>query len=204
MFAPGRWRVAAPIAALVFVGPAIAAMFPLWLLGLGGYRLCSRETLRPTPGACLYIAALAAWLLYEVWTHYHGRPTDFSLAVLRRPELLQDYIVGALFAAQLVAFHAISPAFAPILGLIAKPIRWLAGATFTIYLFHLPIAQFLATQVAWPPDAWQTRVVIIGGTLALMFGVAEVTERRKHLWRRGFATLLTPIIAWQKLYGSRE
>ena len=193
LFAPAPLRVAATIAVLVLVGPAIAAMFPLWLLGLGAYRFCVRRRLAPAVGAVLYVGSLGAWAAYEVWAHRHGRLLDWFPTMFRRPELAQDYLVGLLFATHLVAFRAISPAFGPLLGRLARPIRWLAGATFTIYLFHLPVAQFLATQVPWPPSSSQTRLVIVGGTLAIMFAVAELTERRKEMWRRGFTALLRSI-----------
>jgi peptidoglycan/LPS O-acetylase OafA/YrhL len=69
---------------------------------------------------------------------------------------------------------------------VARPIRWLAGATFSLYLFHLPVAQFLASLAPWAPSSWATRVVIVGGTLVIVFALAAVTERRKKLWRAGF------------------
>ena len=190
IFVPSRRRVPATILVLLLVGPAIAAMFPLWLFGLGAYGFCARYPLKRSTGAWLYTATLAAWAGYELWAFRHGRPFSLVPAILHRPELAQDYIVGALFAVHLVAFHAMSPACGGVLSRFARPIRWLAGTTFTVYLFHLPIAQFLTTQVPWPPSAWQTRLIIIGGTLAIMFLVAEVTERRKEMWRGAFETLL--------------
>ena len=97
---------------------------------------------------------------------------------------------GLVFAAHLIGFNAVSHRFAAPLRAAARPIRWAAGATFTIYLFHVPIAQFLTTVVPWPPSAWATRAVMFGGTLVLMFAIAEVTERRKEPWRRAIAALV--------------
>jgi peptidoglycan/LPS O-acetylase OafA/YrhL len=64
-----------------------------------------------------------------------------------RPSLLEDYVVGALFIAHVVGFQAVSRAFEAIASRMHRPIRWGARTTFTIYLLHLPVAQFLATQV---------------------------------------------------------
>lgn len=185
-----RWRVAGAVLAGLIAGPKILAMLPLWLLGLGCYRLCSRITLSAVAGLCLWLVAIGLWLCYEVWAVRHHRWLGFVPAALARPELLQDYLVGVLFAAALLGFRFASPLIgAPLLAL-APPIRWAAGATFSIYLLHLPIAQFLATQMPWPPQAWATRAILMPGTLALIFAVAEVTERRKEIWRRGIAYLL--------------
>jgi len=50
------------------------------------------------------------------------------------------------------------------LSAIARPLRWLAGSTFTIYLFHMPPSRFLAA----------------------------VTERRKQPWVRLFTAAFAP------------
>jgi peptidoglycan/LPS O-acetylase OafA/YrhL len=103
--------------------------------------------------------------------------------------LVQDYVVGVLFAGHLLGFSAIADIFTP-LTRFGPPIRWIAGATFTLYLMHLPTAQFLAALIPWPRQFWGTRVAIIVGTLVVVFVVAQVTERQKTRWRRGFAALL--------------
>jgi peptidoglycan/LPS O-acetylase OafA/YrhL len=197
IFAPARWRGSAVLAAVAFVGPAIAAMLPLWLLGLYGYRLCRTCRLGKLTGWALCVGSLVAWGAYDAC----GRTTVAAIidvpAFLRRPSLLEDYIVGVLFITHVIGFDAISPAFADMAFRLQRPIRWAAGATFTIYLLHLPVAQFLSTQVPWPPKSWGTRVVLFGGTLLILFAVAEVTERQKDWWRRVFKDLLARVLAPQ-------
>ena len=189
-FAPPRWRWLGAGAALLASGPAVASLFPLWLIGLGAYRLCARRVLPAGVGALLWGASLLAWLSYEVFARHHGRTTAFG-ASLARPELAQDFIVGICFAASLIGFRGVSPLIAATLAPYARPIRWVAGATFTLYLFHLPVAQCLAAFCQGvghlPPRSWAARTVVIGGTLVAVFLAAEVTERRKDVWRRWFA-----------------
>jgi peptidoglycan/LPS O-acetylase OafA/YrhL len=192
-FAPSRYRIPATIAVLVLAGPDVAAMFPLWLLGFAAYRLCAANRLKPPPGALLYAVTVGGWAGYEAWAYRHGRLVNPLQGFLRRPELAQDYVVGGLFAASLVAFRAISPTYTALLGRFARPIRWVAGASFSLYLFHLPVAQFLTTQLPCPPGSWTSRVTIIGGTLVIVFGLAEVTERRKAVWRRAVAAVLAAV-----------
>lgn len=189
VFAPRRWRAPGVVAALAVVGPQVAGLFPLWLIGLVAYHLCARWRLPATPGAMLCAGAAMAWTGYEAWAWQGHRLAAWGPGSLANPDLPQDYLVGTLFAAHLVGFSAVSARLAPLFARCAAGIRWTAGATFSLYLFHLPIAQFLATQVPWPPSALPTRLVIVGGTLALVFALAEVTERRKGAWRQGFTIM---------------
>lgn len=186
LFAPARWRTAGVVLALIVVGPLTALLFPLWLLGVGGYFVCQSKILGRRAGWLLFAGAPVAWLLYEATAHWHGRFTYLIPYRLHRPELAQDYVVGALFMAHIAGFRTVSARFAPLLARLARPIRWTAGATFTVYLFHLPVAQFIASRMTAPPDAWPTRAAIVLGTLAAMFAIAEVTERRKRLWVKAF------------------
>jgi peptidoglycan/LPS O-acetylase OafA/YrhL len=190
LFVPKRWRALSIVLTLVFVGPRIAIMFPLWLLGLGGYHLCARRRFRPVVGAMLFALSSACWIGWEFMSHWHDPIAALVPVALKRPELIQDYLVSLCFLGQLIGFRAMGGWFAPILARLARPIRWAAGTTFTIYLFHLPVAQCLATLVPWPPSYWATRIVLVGGTLVALFLIAEVTERRKDPWRRLFTMLV--------------
>ena len=141
-------------------------------------------------GWLLTIGTLRAWGAYEGWGRKHLAAIVTVPAFLKRDSLLEDYVVGALFIAHIIGFRAISTTFETTAKRIGKPLRWAAGATFTIYLLHLPVAQFLTTQLPWPPTSWQTRTVMFAGTLLMLFALAEVTDRRKEPWKRGFKTLL--------------
>lgn len=198
-FAPRRWRTAGVLAALAFAGPAIAAMLPLWLSGLFGYRLCALRPIRRPVGWMLFAGSLAAWGAYQLWGQDHLAAMVNVPAFLKRPGLPDDYVVGTLFIVHIIGFHAISPAFEGISIRLQKPVRWAAGATFSIYLFHLPVAQFLATQVPWPPTSSSTRLVLFGGTLLILFALAELSERRKDLWRRAFKALFARVQASPEL-----
>jgi peptidoglycan/LPS O-acetylase OafA/YrhL len=108
---------------------------------------------------------------------------------LKRPELLQDYIVGLTFAGSLIGFRAVSEWFEPHLRGSWRWLRWAAGATFSIYLFHEPLLRLLATINPWPSTSWAGRILVMGGTLVLVFVLAAMTERRKDAWRRALLAL---------------
>lgn len=195
VFSPHRWRVLLVLGAIAVAGPAIMAMFPIWLLGVATYHLSKRWTLSPAWGVALFVAALSAWVAYQGEAWRNGYWSWFLPADpwLRRPQLLQDWVVGLCFAASILGFRSASKFLGTPLMPLARPIRFLAGATFTIYLFHRPVAQFLSTLQPWPPSDPKTRLVMILGTLAIMFAIARVTEKRKDAWRRAITALATVI-----------
>jgi peptidoglycan/LPS O-acetylase OafA/YrhL len=180
-FTPGKWKYAAVAVAALIAGPKIMALFPLWLIGYGCYGLTARIGSKPVLGFVLFFGSFAGWIGYEVWAARYGRLFGVAPAFVDRTEFAQDYLIGGLFAANMVGFAMWSRA-----GLLDRParvIRWLAGGTFSLYLFHYPIMHFLAAMLSWPADAWRTRAAIIVGTLVGTFLLAEVSEHRKELWR---------------------
>jgi peptidoglycan/LPS O-acetylase OafA/YrhL len=183
IFAPVRWRVPATLALLLLVGPRIAALFPVWLIGIAAYRISASGRISKGLGTGLAGGGVVLLLALEIGKWHLGPLPQLLPDFLQQPRATNDLAVGILFAAHLVGFQRIAERFEPMLGALAGPIRWCAGATFTVYLFHLPICQFLTTVVPWPPGAWQTRLVMLCGAMAIMLAIAEVTERRKTEWR---------------------
>lgn len=192
LYTPARWRAAAVGLAVLVVGPSIAIALPVWLAGVAAYRFTRRGGLTPQQGVLVFLAASVAWGVYELIALKWGRPLLDATALFKRKEIIQDYIVCALFTAQLIGFHAAAPALGGWLLPHARTIRWLAGATFTLYLCHMPVAQFLAAISPWPLADPRSRIWVFAGTLLAIFAIAEFTERRKPAWRRIFEA------AWPK------
>ena len=184
LYAPRRWRHAAVAAALLAVGPSIAVALPLWLAGVAAYRYNQRRPLSPRTGLVLFALSCLGWLAYEITVLRTGRPVLQPTALFKRAELIQDAVIGALFIANLVGFDAAAPTLGRALLRHANTIRWLAGATFTLYLCHLPVAQFLAALSPWPITDGRSHVLVLVGTVLAVFVLAEFTERRKADWRR--------------------
>jgi peptidoglycan/LPS O-acetylase OafA/YrhL len=191
-FAPRPWNLVAAALVLVAVGPGIAVLFPLWLLGFYCYRLCTHRLPGRGVGALLCVGALITFFTYEHWAYRYGELyAAFALSPERLHDYAQDYIVGGLFSLHLIGFCAVSAYLAPLLARCERPIRWIAGATFTLYLFHVPLLHVVVALAPWPVETWPTRALVFIGVPLLVLALAEVTERRKAVWRRGILAVLS-------------
>jgi peptidoglycan/LPS O-acetylase OafA/YrhL len=185
------WRRALAVGlALAIVGPQIAAMLPIWLIGVGCYHLSRTLRVGRSVGVLLSAGCLLGWVSYEAIALRFGRLVGLAPAMLGRPELVQDYLVATLFAGHLLGFDALAGPFT-IPDRAATFIRWTAGATFSLYLFHLPVAQILTVLSPWPLSSVPNRVLVFGGTLLIVFVLAELTERKKEIWRVGLARVVS-------------
>ena len=180
LFLPRRVGIPAAVVALVVAGPGIAILFPLWLTGVAIY---GRKVSAPV-GWGLVAVGLVGAVLAMVFSEREGQIYDpFSLEAGRLLDYGHDYAMGISFAVFLVGFSAVSGRFAALLGRIARPVRWLAGGTFALYLFHLPLLHFLAAVLPFPAASWQIWVIVFAGVPLAGLALAEVTERRKGVWR---------------------
>ena len=184
LFTPRRYRTAASIATAVLAGPAIVLLLPLWLAGVGLYRLCTFAPASRAVGWALFASSILLWGCYEVWSATQGPLSVTTCFLQPRAQIPQDYLIAGLFAMNLYGFHAISNNFNSVLLPVGRAIQWMAGATFTLYLIHQPVLHMLVALSPWPADSWQNRTLAVLGTVAFVFAFASLTERRKDSWRR--------------------
>ncbi len=189
VFYRGPWRWLAMMGLLAFVGPKILSMFPIWLLGVATYYVCANIRVSRIIGTFLWIGTCLCWMAYEVWAWRHGRLTSDAFDIVRRKELPEDYLISLIFSINLIGFYAFSKKTGEFSGIIQKTIHWCAGATFSLYLYHLPIGQFLASITPWSPASGQARIIVFCGTMIFVFSLAAITERRKNIWRKIIARL---------------
>jgi peptidoglycan/LPS O-acetylase OafA/YrhL len=190
LFARGPWRVILPLALLALTGPTVAALFPLWLLGVVIYRL-GGKSLPEWTGWLLFLGSIVVWSAIEaraladnLWI------LNFPIPGLWRDRIPADYLTGAAFAVNLIGFQSMSHRVAGALRRCQGPIRWLAARTFTLYLLHFPVMRFLAAFLPRGTDAAATLAGTFVVTLLVVLAVAELFELRKGPWRRFFAKLV--------------
>ena len=185
------WHRYVTLAAItLFVGPKILMLLPVWLLGVWTYYRIKTRPLPELGGAVLAAGSLACYLAFhhldlprlldDVTVRWLGRAAVEELNWSRY--FLSSYVIGALVALHFVGIAAIAPRFQLLLP--ERPIRYLASFTFALYLFHYPLLQFFAAVVdSTGTVAYRLPLVTIG-TLAVVWALAAVTEKRKSTVRR--------------------
>jgi peptidoglycan/LPS O-acetylase OafA/YrhL len=68
-------------------------------------------------------------------------------------------------------------------------IRVLAAATFSIYLFHLPLLWFLCASPVYHRNQPIDLILAFTLVLTICFALSRVTEAKKDGWRRLLARL---------------
>ncbi len=186
----GRGRMLVIVAALLIAGPKILLLFPVWLLGVWTYRVTKAAVVPEAWGWALYLGSVAGYVLFQQvdaarfllgWSAanldgvFHWTELKWSYAT----PFLSDYTVGILAAAHFTGFAAVSHRFAKPLGLFAARIHYLAGFTFSIYLFHYPLLQAITAVTGGIADPATRNSVIVLGTLAVIAALGTVTEMKK-------------------------
>lgn len=190
-FAPGRWRWIGAGAAVLFIGPKVAVLLPIWLLGVGTHRLCCRRSLSPRLAWSLFAASGVLLICFQFVPH--ADPQEFAPLTDQAGRLMstaQNYCVAILFAMMVLGFSSLTAVFEPVLVRFEKPIRWLAGATFTIYLMHAPVLTLIIAATPFPRHSVPTLLLALIATPLVCLALAEWSERRKTLWRRAADRLL--------------
>ena len=182
VFARGRTRIALAAAVLLAAGPVAALLAPAWLMGAAAYHAATRLRMTPATATALALTPLAAWLAWEA--SRVGQP--YVPRVLPHDDLALTVPTALGLAACLAGTWSLAGRATWTPHRLASALRWTAGATFTLYLTHMPIGRFLAAVSPHDdPAGWPHRALVLGGVLLAALALAEVTERRRAVWRRG-------------------
>lgn len=184
----GARRALLLIAGVVVFGLNILLLMPAWLLGVWLYfRMQNGAEMSALRGGALaafpvvvYAVALALNLPDQLRAI---QPTVPGHALRFSDEYLWNALLGAMVCVHLAGVAALLKQHD--LSRVARPLGWLAGASFSLYLVHYPVLQFL--HGALPQLGYAG---LFGLTVLICFAFAELFERPLHLWRRGLRGLV--------------
>jgi peptidoglycan/LPS O-acetylase OafA/YrhL len=181
---------------LAAMGPAFAALIGTWLLGAAiashGDRMVS--ALRRSPrwvGPCLFAGSVAGIVLIAS-SHLQEDVRQLLIARIhgwwrmRGSEyVVTDYVIGILVAIHLVsALWVFGEGRRLYDSRAGRAIRYCAGFTFTLYLFHYPILLALKAVRGSQPPSLTGGLGVIAMTLAGVWVVAFGTERQLPRWKQ--------------------
>ena len=186
MLIPGRAGALLGLAALAIMGPKIWLLFPVWLMGVVVYRrLQVRREISIAIAGPMFLAPLGVFAVFWLYSLLHLRervealidPDYLAVSIIFIPAIL----FGAQVALNLFAFPSLERYLAPGLTRIERPVRWVAGATLSIYLFHYPLLYFFGAVFHVEPASpfWINGAIVIC-TLAGCFALSAITEDKKR------------------------
>lgn len=207
-FTRGRARVALLTAAVLFVGPKIVLLAPVWMLGVLAHRW---DRLRSLPSWTYWLMFCVSWPLYFIYIHYNMAEIGSDLTqrlfgtwwqtqLSFSKYFLTDYVLALVVLANFVGFRGIAEHFRRPLMAVEKPIRWLAGYTFSLYILHQPLLQFFGALINGDPSGRLFHVEVLGATLLAVVLISSVTEQQRHhlkRWVRDQLSVLTAMPWWQ-------
>jgi peptidoglycan/LPS O-acetylase OafA/YrhL len=194
----------------LFIGPKILLLLPAWAVGALAFHAtqqwrCSRRT-----GLLLFVGSLAVLgiaVMYDVrlglTNGKAGQPPLYYSA---------NFIGDNIFAAIVALNFLCCALFSRTLKVdfeqyrAVKTIRWLAGHTFSLYVYHMPILYFLRAAFYYDPYNLTQVLCAVGGALVIIAGLSKVTEERyqalrkwTRLWMADLFDRMHPIAVKSKL-----
>jgi len=197
-----RLRFMLAAAALVVMGPALAALAGIWLIGAGlaikGDRIagllrrCPRWTVMAAFVLSIAAVVLLATSTLEETTRELLRRSVYGWWRMRASEYaVTDYLIGVLVAAHLVAALALfgdGRRFHD--SRAGRAARYCAGFTFTLYLFHYPLLIAIARAVSLSAPSTVRGLALVAVTLAAVWLISFATERQLPRWQHAVSSLL--------------
>lgn len=186
---------------IILLGPKIILLAPIWLSGVLLYRCKTLNSVsRPvawimfygsTIGIVLFHYAdiheiISIWLKSTIGHEWHKQLTFSKF-------FISDYILCCLIFINFAGTKIISDAFSPLLLRIERPVRLIAGSTFTLYLLHQPLFLFWAAVIHGDPDGyfyWLMTTCMVALSVAV---IGHVTENKRHhlkSWLEKFIVLV--------------
>ncbi|HJV68724.1 acyltransferase [Ideonella sp.] len=198
-FLRGKTRVAAVTVISLLIGPKILLLLPVWLLGVWAYRRCMTSTISVGAGLALFFGSIALYLafrlaegphyLLELSEQWLGK--DFlydDLSWSRR--FLASFLIGTCVAANFIGAAALAPHLRRAPALLERPIRYVAGFTFALYLLHYPLVQFFAALTPAAGLEEHRAAFVALGSLAVVWLLGGSIERQKEPLKAMFLTWL--------------
>lgn len=189
----GGRRLAVLGALLLFVGPKLWLLLPVWVAGVCAYYWQKTHTMaRPLAlaGWCATLALLAAFKLGDL----DAAMRAFALAhwpwaglpLKSADRYLADYLVCVLVVANFLCARSAS---FEILLRVERPVRWLASYTFTLYLVHALVMRVWVTVYPHQTSDAGDLALPVGLIVAATWVVGQVTEHRKGWFEALFVRL---------------
>jgi peptidoglycan/LPS O-acetylase OafA/YrhL len=191
-----RWLLFALLCLLL--GPKIVLLLPVWWMGVWVYRseyLAGLST--PMAWLCLLLSIVGGYWYVALdlgqwwWDALKSMlGADLHLQLSFSRQFIGDYYLGVMLSLHFVGLRVLLAKVRHLPQWLERPVRYLAGATFSIYLFHQPLLWFFSAVFVAVDEGLPRYLLVVPCTLIVIYALATVTEKRKALWSRWIEQLL--------------
>jgi peptidoglycan/LPS O-acetylase OafA/YrhL len=199
---PKRWLVA--LLVMLIAGPKILILGVSWGAGVAAYHLMGKASALPKGGArtlfwmpvAVYLVFLLAGLPKVLLALEHAWFGEAFVTTKLRfsDEFLWNGLIGLLFAAHLAGACRLAAEWTSPNAQMAQVVRWLAGGSFSLYIVHYPLLQFLGAALPWARYEPAGQLLVISLVTVGCFAFAAVFERtlpQQRAWLTDAAKRLT-------------
>lgn len=193
----GLQRAVLLVLTTLIFGIKILALAPVWLLGVVAYRALSVENKLSQTSLWLMavfpIAIYVACLSLGTPGRLMGQSINLfgadSIAGLRfSNEFLWNGLVGVLICCHLYAVGRLSLSASTTFP-AARAIKWIAGASFSLYLVHYPALQMLHALLPQDFSPLLRHSLLLVGAIAISLIFAELFERTLGSFRKAILAI---------------
>jgi peptidoglycan/LPS O-acetylase OafA/YrhL len=176
----------------LLLGPKIMLLMPVWWMGVWIYRAEYLANLSKTAAwMCLILSLVGGyWYVYVNlgqwgWDYLKQlMGPDLHLQLFFSRQFISDYDLGAMLSLHFVGLRVLLARVDDLPKRLTLTVRYLAGATFSIYLFHQPLLWFYSTVFASVEEGLPRYLLVVPCTLVSVFVLSAFTEKKKDLWKR--------------------
>lgn len=176
---------------LIFIsGPAIAALFPVWLMGvwlakkeitLIKQKLYAWLIFLSTIGMIVFINSSGIDIYIKIFFH-ENVPGYWRLRGSQR--LITDYIIGGAILSNIMVFPMLNEWFKFFFLKNKHILKYFAGFSFSIYLFHRPFTQLYGYFYPNSNKSIVHALLFFIVILICCWTISLFTEKRLSSWRR--------------------
>lgn len=213
-FFGGKLRYYLPLLFCIIAGPHILMMFPLWLIGVFTYWAQKHWSPTQFTARCICLFCLITiFLIFKIGNPLQFIAVYFSTNYLNKElyfcqsigchyiglsfAIVPDFLLGILFGLSILTFkHTNYPK--TVLNKAEPTIRYFAGSTFSLYLFHLPLIYFITSIIGKNTSSYFH--VLLTGILVFIFSIllSYIGERRVTAYRNFFNKIFIYIENYKK------
>lgn len=188
VFLPARRRWVAALVGAFCAGPKIMLLMPVWLLGVAVYHAQRGGTAPAMPPMrawlVFWLCALAAFLVF--WLDVgvvlrNWMAARWPLAMRSLHESAQfagDYLMALAVAGNFFAAQALGQRLRPLLR-FESLIRGAASYSFSVYLYHMPLAILL-----WNGLGLHAPLLFLPALAMMLLLLGQLTERQLPFYRK--------------------